>query len=43
MGKLNIFEITLAKQVYSYGETLQGHVTVELNDGMKMRGMYHSV
>ena len=40
MGKLNIFEITLTNfnGVYFAGQNLEGHVTVELNDGMKMRG-----
>ncbi|KAL5005445.1 hypothetical protein ScPMuIL_018901 [Solemya velum] len=39
MGKLNIFEITLndALGVFYAGQILQGHVTVELNEGMKMR------
>ncbi|KAK3601187.1 hypothetical protein CHS0354_004388 [Potamilus streckersoni] len=41
MGKLNIFEITLSNPqgIYFAGQSLQGHVTVELNDGMKMRGV----
>lgn len=41
MGKLNIFEITLTNfnGVYFAGQNLEGHVTVELNDGMKMRGV----
>ncbi|KAL3865646.1 hypothetical protein ACJMK2_043012 [Sinanodonta woodiana] len=41
MGKLNIFEITLnnPQGVYFAGQSLQGHVTVELNDVMKMRGV----
>ena len=43
MGKLNIFEITLTNfnGVYFAGQNLEGHVTVELNDGMKMRGEKH--
>ena len=42
MGKLNIFEITLTNfnGVYFAGQNLEGHVTVELNDQMKMRGMF---
>lgn len=41
MGKLNIFEITITNPngVYFAGQNLEGHVTVELNDGMKMRGV----
>ena len=42
MGKLNIFEITFGniQGVMHAGELLQGYVTMELNDEMKMRGQY---
>ncbi|XP_041373505.1 arrestin domain-containing protein 3-like [Gigantopelta aegis] len=41
MGKLNIFVIVLAnpQAVYLAGQVVQGHVTVELNEEMKMRGI----
>ncbi|XP_046380703.2 arrestin domain-containing protein 3-like isoform X3 [Haliotis rufescens] len=41
MGKLKIFAITLnnTQGVYYPGQFLEGHVTVELNEGMKMRGI----
>ncbi|KAK6180227.1 hypothetical protein SNE40_012419 [Patella caerulea] len=41
MGKLNIFEITFANQqeVFYGGQIIQGHVTVELKDEIKMRGI----
>ena len=40
MGKLTLFTITLDKSsgVYQAGETMQGHVTVEFAEEMKMRG-----
>ena len=40
MGKLNYFVITLnnPQSVYYAGQMLEGSVTVELNDAMKMRG-----
>lgn len=41
MGKLTEFSITLAnpQAVYFPGQNVQGHVTVVLNDAMKMRGV----
>ncbi|ESP05157.1 hypothetical protein LOTGIDRAFT_227836 [Lottia gigantea] len=41
MGKLNIFEITLSnpQAVYYGGQTIDGYITVELNEEMKMRGI----
>ncbi|XP_050403329.2 arrestin domain-containing protein 3-like [Patella vulgata] len=41
MGKLNIFEITFANPqgVFYGGQLIQGHVTVELNAEIKMRGI----
>ncbi|XP_013417446.1 arrestin domain-containing protein 3 [Lingula anatina] len=41
MGKLNVFAISLPNQyaVYHAGEVVQGHVLVELNEPMKMRGV----
>ncbi|XP_071102891.1 arrestin domain-containing protein 3-like [Haliotis cracherodii] len=41
MGKLNVFTITLnnPQGVYSPGQCLQGHLTLELNEDMKMRGI----
>ncbi|CAG5135197.1 unnamed protein product [Candidula unifasciata] len=41
MGKLNIFEISFSNisGVFYAGNILQGHVTVELNEPMKMRGI----
>lgn len=40
MGKLNIFEITLnnPQGVYNPGQFLEGHVVVDLNKEMTMRG-----
>ncbi|GFN74123.1 hypothetical protein PoB_000062900 [Plakobranchus ocellatus] len=41
MGKLNIFQISLANGpgVFYAGTMLQGHVTIELKEPMKMRGV----
>ncbi|XP_046574479.1 arrestin domain-containing protein 3-like [Haliotis rubra] len=41
MGKLNSFVIVFSQtqNIYYPGQTLQGHVTVDLNDTMKMRGI----
>lgn len=40
MGKLNVFEITLSncESVYYPGQMLQGILTVDLTEAMKMRG-----
>ncbi|XP_046556377.1 arrestin domain-containing protein 3-like isoform X2 [Haliotis rubra] len=42
MGKLSLFEVSYSKErpVYYPGEPVEGQVTVELNDTMKMRGMH---
>ncbi|CAL1540949.1 unnamed protein product [Lymnaea stagnalis] len=41
MGKLNIFEISFSNLsgIYYAGDVLKGHVTVELKESMKMRGI----
>ncbi|XP_046337202.1 arrestin domain-containing protein 3-like [Haliotis rufescens] len=41
MGKLNIFVVSFSnlQGVYYAGQVVQGHVTVELTDTMKMRGI----
>ena len=40
MGKLNIFTISFANTaaVFYAGTMVQGHVTIELKEPMKMRG-----
>lgn len=40
MGKLNMFAIVLncPQTVYYAGQNVDGYVTVDLNDAMKMRG-----
>ncbi|XP_067665042.1 arrestin domain-containing protein 3-like [Haliotis asinina] len=42
MGKLGVFEVSYSKERPAYypGETVEGQVTVELNDAMKMRGIH---
>ncbi|XP_067664748.1 arrestin domain-containing protein 3-like [Haliotis asinina] len=41
MGKLNSFVIVFSQtqDIYYPGQTIRGHVTVDLNDTMKMRGI----
>ena len=45
MGKLNIFQITLANPngVFYSGSMVQGHVTVELLEAMKMKGRVYVI
>ncbi|XP_067665145.1 arrestin domain-containing protein 3-like [Haliotis asinina] len=45
MGKLNMFVVSFSnlQGVYYAGQTVQGHVTVELTDKMKMRGIHLQV
>ncbi|XP_046556419.1 arrestin domain-containing protein 3-like [Haliotis rubra] len=42
MGKLNMFVVSFSnlQGVYYAGQAVQGHVTVELTDTMKMRGIH---
>ena len=42
MGKLGIFSITLKSPnaIYFSGQNVSGHVTVDLNEPMKLRGTH---
>lgn len=43
MGKLSVFKIALSnvQGVYFAGQMLQGHVILELNEPVKLKGMFN--